>query len=262
MASYTAPRTPDAVVHTGFFTLEMKDVLADVISNTEHGRYCGSRAGKKMRCSELFVNPDGEIVFNLFRNSGGWRDYGWSRTIWNKCKLDAQKIREEIAWILKIMVHAYLDKHLAGEGCRVHWRRDDETDLEELFESFRAGRSDTHRTAPLKVSDAYCIYEILRGRPGIERKYSAETIKRWRGEQRDPIMTEMEVARREQIEAFKKEAIDLENQLTRERDRKISETEGAIRIEYKKKIDEVHAEAERKIRELDEQLKFMETISA
>ena len=259
MASYTAPRTPDAIVHTGFFTLEMKDLLTDVIHNTENGRYCGSRAGKKLRCSVLFVNPDGEIVFNLFRDAGYYGNYyNWKRTIWNKCKLDGQKIREEIAWILKIMVQEFLNKHFRGEECSVHWNRDDNTDLEDLFESFRASRSDIHRTAPITVSDAYCIYEILRGRPGIERKYSAEMIKRWRGEQRDPIMTEMEVARREQIETFKKEAVDIENQLIRERDIKISDVENGIRVEYRKKIEEVRADVERKIRELDEHLKFME----
>lgn len=260
MATYEAPQKPDAVVHTGFFTLEMQDLFKDLIENTEQGRCCGSRAGKKMRCATVFINPDGEIVFNLKRDNGGWRyrDYNWNRTIWQKCKLDAQKIREEIAWILKIMVHAYLDKNFAGEGCKMHWRRDDSTDLGSLFTSFSSTCTSSHRTAPLTVSDAYCIYEILRGRSGIERKYTAATIQRWRGEQRDPIMTEMEVARREQIEVLKKEAVDLENQLIRERDRAISDSDDKIRAEYKLKIEKVRSEMEQKVKELDEQLNFMQ----
>ena len=212
-----------------------------------------------MKCATVFVNPDGEIVFTLTKDNGSWRygNYNWNRTIWQKCKLDPQKIREEIAWILKIMVHSYLDNQFAGEGCHVHWRRDDMSDLGQLFTSFSSTCTSSHRTAPLTVADVYCIYEILRNRPGIERKYNAEMIKRWRGEQRDPIMTEMEVARREQIEAFKKEAVDLENQLIRERDLKISEADKKIRDDYKLKIEQVKADMQQKMKELDEELSFV-----
>lgn len=261
MATYEAPRKPDSVVHTGFFTMEMSDLFKDLIENTEQGRHCGARAGKKMQCSEVFINPDGEVVFNLFRDSmGSWRyrNYAWRRTIWEKCKLDAQKIREEIAWILKIMVHSYLDKQFAGEGCHVHWRRDDTTDLGQLFTSFSSTCTSSHRTGPLTVSDVYCIYEILRGRPGIERKYKAEQIKRFRGEQRDPILTEMEVARREQIETIKKEQVELERQLQRDRDNEISTESNRIRMLYAKKIEDSKFEMEKKIKELDEQLSFMQ----
>lgn len=260
MATYTEPRKPDAVVHTGFYTLEMKDLMHDLVENTEQGRHCGSRAGKKLRCSEIVVNPDGEIAFNLHRDGGSWRyrDYSWNRTIWKKCNLDAQKIREEIAWILKIMVHSYLDKQFAGEGCHVHWRRDDTTDLGQLFTSFSPSCTSSHRTAPLTVADVYCVYELLRQRPGIDRKYKAEMIKRWRGEQRDPIMTEMEVARREQIEEYKKEAVDKENSLIRERDAEISRVDKEIRAAYQAKIELVKSEMQEKLKQLDEQLSFMQ----
>lgn len=253
MAYYETPKKPDFVIHTGFYTAEMKQILDSLKTALERTNYAGSRAGKKLQCSEVFINPDGEVVFNLFKSTGSWRysDYTWGRTIWKKCNLDPQKIREEIAWLFKITCHGYLAKTYGRDKVHDHWTRIDTTDLRPVFQNL---------TNPFTVADLYCIYELLRDRKAVTTKYTAEVVGRWRGEQRDPIMTEMEVARREQIEAFKKEAVEKENQLNRERDTAISESNARIRKEYLDKVEAMRKEYEQKIKDLDTQLAFMENL--
>ena len=185
--------------HTTLFSDKAYALMDAFVYNMNDGFKCGVRAGGKLNDSTLKRADDGEIVFEVTQYDG-YRSY--NRTIWRKCKHDPAKVRDELAWLLKCMVRNY-----AGAA---HWNRDDVTDISGCFIRFYS-YGDKAREIEVRelmkdvtVRDIYCVYELMRARKNLEQKYSAEMIEKWRGGQFDPVRTELEKAKREQLAEFEK----------------------------------------------------------
>jgi len=183
--------------HTTLYSDKAYALLKAFVYNIEEGYCCGSRARRKLQNSKLERTDDGEIVFNVTRNDGY---YSYGRTIWKKCGHDGIKVRDELAWMLKCMVIQFAKD--AG------WTRGNLTDISTCFTRFKSYDTET-KTDDIRrlvndvtINDVYCVYEILRNRKNIEAKYGQEMIDKWRGAQFDPVRTEMEKAKREQLAEF------------------------------------------------------------
>jgi hypothetical protein len=186
------------IFHTTLYSDKAYALIEAFIYNMNDGFKCGSRASGKLYNSTLKRTDDGEVVFEVTQYDG-YRSY--NRTIWRKCKHDPAKVRDELAWLLKCMVRNY-----AGPA---HWNRNDVTDISACFTRFTSYNESRkievrELMKDVTVQDIYCVYELMRARKNLEQKYSAEMIEKWRGAQFDPVRTELEKAKREQLAEFEK----------------------------------------------------------
>lgn len=226
--------------------------------NMSYNHYCGSRAGGKLGDSTLKRGDDGEVIFELEVREG-YRS--WNRTIWRKCRLDDQKIRDELAWLIKCMVHAYAGKD--------HWSRADDYNLDGCFARFydtygdRAEKEEVLRNVKgLTVRDVYCIYEILRNRKNLESKYDPALITKLRGAQFDPVRTELEKAKREQMAEFDRLEQEALSKIRMECERQIDELKKKLWAERDEKSAACRAEYAEKRTELLNQIKMALEFSA
>lgn len=125
------------------------------------------------------IAPDGEVIIPPHKFFEG--------QLWNR---DNNEIFKWLAIHLKLAVK---DKH--------PWYRANDEIIEEL----------STNTIKITVSDAYLVYDLWLGRKNVEQKFSKSQFAKMVGQRRDPVTTEMEIARRQQIEDIKKQAaIDIE----------------------------------------------------
>ena len=61
-------------------------------------------------------------------------------------------------------------------------------------------------TIKITVSDAYLVYDIWLGRKNVDQKFSKGQFTKMVGQRRDPITTELEIARRQQIKDINEQA--------------------------------------------------------
>ena len=156
------------------------------------------------------VEPDGEIV--LVKKGNTWR-----RTLIEKKKTQTE-VRGHIGWMLKEFTIMLAKKQTGmsmsalespcafDKRCRKIWNRGNMLAID--FESTAVARAfPTHDGTDvfpalkgITVSDLYAIYEVLqnRGEKAVKR-YEAARVAELIGTKRDPIQTEMEVARRAEI---------------------------------------------------------------
>lgn len=226
--------------------------------NMNNNHYCGSRANGKLADSTLKRGDDGEVIFELEVREG-YRS--WNRTIWRKCRLDDQKIRDELAWLIKCMVHAYAGKD--------HWSRADITDIDSCFTRFYDSYGNQAEKAEvinnlkgLTVQDVYCLYEILRNRKNLESKYDPALIAKLRGAQFDPVRTELEKAKREQLAEFDRLEGEALTKIRVDCDRQIDELKKKLWAEREEKSAACRAEYAEKRNELLNQIKMALTFSA
>lgn len=104
------------------------------------------------------------------------------------------------------------------------------------------------------VSDAYLVYDIWLGRKNIEMKFSKGQIAKWVGKKRDPITTEMEIARRQEVEDLKKKAEDKIATALHDMYNKQDEYRTKTREEFDTKVKEIEAERDQKIKELNDSI--------
>ena len=137
--------------------------------------------------------------------------HSYNRSIWKKCRLDSAKLRDEIAWMLKCMVREWANQNTSG-GSKTIWARDNTTNLAGCFANFAAEAETRNLLNDVVTKDVYCVYELLRNRKNLEQKYDESLISIWRGAQFDPVRTELEKAKREQLAEFERQEQDEKRQ--------------------------------------------------
>lgn len=126
------------------------------------------------RFTDAEIAPDGEVVLPPPKYFEG--------PLWEK---DCSDIFKWLAIHLKLAVK---DNHL--------WYRGNDDVIEKLSTD----------TIKITVSDAYLVYDIWLGRKNVSQKFSKGQFTKMVGQRRDPVTTEMEIVRRQQIEDIKKQA--------------------------------------------------------
>lgn len=209
------------IIHTGLFSENAKYLLQGLFNYIDDNK--PRRVAVTARRCEIIMNPDNEIILQC-----KLRDrYGYSSeriySIWDRNPGNDQKPREWIAVMLK--------KHVIEQcGSNGAWRRDnDAREVPELEIKNEQGLTVFSPT----VAEAYYVYDVLLNRKKIEKRFTEATIKRMHGIQRDPIATEMEIARREEVKRLKAENEQKIRDLENEKLLKISAYHQQLDAEYK-----------------------------
>ena len=220
------------IIHTGLFSENAKYLLQGLFNYIDDNK--PRRVAVTARRCEIIMNPDNEIILQC-----KLRDrYGYSSeriySIWDRNPGNDQKPREWIAVMLK--------KHVIEQcGSDGAWRRDnDAREVPELEIKNEQGLTVFSPT----VAEAYYVYDVLLNRKKIEKRFTEATIKRMHGIQRDPIATEMEIARREEVKRLKAENEQKLRDLENEKLLKISAYRQQLDAEYKILKDEAKKKLE------------------
>jgi len=229
------------ILHTGIYSEKGKHIITQMRKMMHSGYYHVSKADKRAASSEyaeIACEPDGEIVFRTICGS-----YPWNQPSYFKCD-SLEKQYDWLAWRLKLCIFKELETSVDHDYAHKGWKRDNTT------ASIWLSTADTTIT----ISDVYCLYDILKNRKNIERKYKIEQIDELKGVQRDPFLTQLEVNRREEAKRINDEYAAKIRSLENESYTKSNEAADAVRKEYRKRIEESKAELKQKLAELDEMI--------
>lgn len=209
------------IIHTGLFSINAKHLLQGLFNYIDDNK--SRRVAVSARRCEIIVNPDNEIVLQCkLRDRYGYRSERLF-SIWDRNLGNDQKPREWIAVMLK--------KHVIEQcGSDGVWRRDN--DAREVPELEIKNEQGLIVFSPT-VAEAYYVYDALLNRKKIEKRFTEATIKRMHGIQKDPIATEMEIARREEVKRLKAENEQKLRDLEDEKFGKISAYRQQLDAEYK-----------------------------
>lgn len=230
MAKFTNPR----VLHTNFYSLEFKQLLDRFFWDLENSHEKRMRRNGRFAATE--VAPDGEILINF-----GINEIGWYKTTYAKKKND-DAILDWIGWMMKNKTHEMIEDTLWQEylprstvaaefnvfstnnrdkidvakkaAKKAEWTRDSDMVVplfsisEELAQKL-TNRGTKTTAMIVQVKDIYFIYDALKNRKGCDRRYDKSIVKRWRGQKKDPLATEMEIARRAEVERINAEYKDM-----------------------------------------------------
>ena len=226
MSTFTIHR----ILHTNFYSLEFKQLLDRFFWNLANAQEKRMQRNGNLAATE--VAPDGEILIKFDIDKPGWY-----KTIYAKKKTD-DAILDWIGWMMKVKTHeliedlmwkvylpsdtiaAYLKAFNADDRRKIdaakkaakkaEWKRDSDMDVPFLSISEQFAQSMTNMgnkttAMTVKVKYVYFVYDALKKRKGCDRRYDESIVKRWRGQKKDPLATEMEVARRAEVERIKTE---------------------------------------------------------
>ena len=229
------------IIHTGLFSENAKYLLQGLFNYIDDNK--PRRVAVTARRCEIIMNPDNEVILQCkLRDRYSYYRSEMIYSIWDRNPGNDQKPREWIAVMLK--------KHVIEQcGSDGVWRRDnDAREVPELEVKNEQGLTVFSPT----VAEAYYVYDALLNRKKIEKRFSEATIKRMHGIQKDPIATEMEIARREEVKRLKAENEQKLRDLENEKLNKISAYCQQLDAEYmilkqeaKKKLEEDLANLEK-----------------
>lgn len=146
---------------------------------------------RNMTVGKIIVEPDGEVCLQINNNHHSY--YG---TIYYTYSGKDDILRGWVANSLKDYVRQKL-RTVDSNGNKIDsWNRRNNTVV--------TGLVDTNNAQPT-VTEIYALYELLKRRKNAENRYDKTLIETLKGVKRDPFMTELEIARREEIKRIEKE---------------------------------------------------------
>lgn len=164
---------------------------------------------------EIVRAPDGEVCFEVVVGEVGW---GKTYRFWNKylresfytkqpIASEVKNVKEQIGWQIKNLAKDFLERQIYTlteeadrERAEKDWNRQSGVNVNKFLK--KLAKPDINVT----IADLYFIYEKLIGRlEKSTRKYDSAVVRRLVGEKRDPITTEAEIARREEVKRIKAE---------------------------------------------------------
>lgn len=228
------------IIHTGLFSENAKHLLQGLFNYIDDNK--PRRVAVTARRCEIIMNPDNEVILQCkLRDRYSYYRSEMICSIWDRNPGNDQKPREWIAVMLK--------KHVIEQcGSDGVWRRDnDAREVPELEIKNEQGLTVFSPT----VAEAYYVYDVLLNRKKIEKRFSEATIKRMHGIQKDPIATEMEIARREEVKRLKAENEQKLRDLEDEKFSKISAYRQQLDLEYKILKDEAKKKLEEDLANLE-----------
>ena len=214
------------VIHTNLFSSIAEETFKNFFKYMrEHN------SGRMYRNTErVFVEiaPDGEILLKAYfggtirREENGYSKCFYGRSIWDRNLDNDAKPKEWLAIAIKHQV-------ISSTRSDGNWRRNN---TDGIVEDFATKDSTGKINFIPTVAWLYCIYDHLLERKSLEKKYGADLIKEVVGTRRDPMITEMELSRRNKVECINKEfndakkaAKDKRYQLLNEYDKKLAKVE-------------------------------------
>lgn len=179
------------VYHTGLYSDKAAQILTKLYSEMANGEY-GGRCAKNAADVKCVREADNEVVIIV--------DSHYTRLVYDRKSSD-EKILQWLGWMIKQAAYKYFSPREIAPA--YVWKRDSDTIIPE-FSSYNTQTKIDYDIA-ITVADLYCIYEILSGRKNIERKYNKDLVNSIRGHQRDPLSTEVESTRRQEVASIEKQ---------------------------------------------------------
>ena len=228
------------IIHTGLFSENAKYLLQGLFNYIDN--YKPRRVAATARRCEVIMNPDNEIILQCkLRDRYSYNYSERIYSIWDRNPGNDQKPREWIA----VMLKKHVIENCGSDGV---WRRDnDAREVPGLDIKNERGLTIFSPT----VAEAYYVYDALLNRKKIEKRFTEATIKRMHGIQKDPIATEMEIARREEVKRLKDETEQKLRDLEAEKLLKISNYREQLNLEYKILKDKVRMKLEEDLANLE-----------
>lgn len=231
------------VYHTGLYSDKAEQILTKLYSEMAHSEY-GVRCAKNAADVKCVREADNEVVIKV--------DSHYIRLVYDRKSSD-EKILQWLGWMIKQAAYKYFRKRrLEPEDV---WKRDSDTIIP-AFSSYNT-ETKTDYDIAITVADLYCIYEILSGRKNIERKYNKDLVNSIRGHQRDPLSTEVESTRRQEVASIEKQYKTMINDCNKDSYRYVSlnssnitSAQKELRTEYDKLIHEFNRKVEAMEQEL------------
>lgn len=239
------------VYHTRLYSDKAEQILTKLYSEMANSEY-GGRCAKNAADVKCVREADNEVVIKVDRH--------YDRLVYDRKSSD-EKILQWLGWMIKQAAYKYfLKRHLVPVDV---WKRDSDTIIP-AFErrNIPAFSSDNTETKTdyniaITVADLYCIYEILSGRKNIERKYNKDLVNSIRGHQRDPLSTEVESLRRQEVASIEKQYKSIIGDCNTDSYRYVSlnsstvtSAQKELRTEYDKLIHEFNRKVEAMEQEL------------
>lgn len=179
--------TSEKVIHTGLYGERAFKIL-DAVKNAYASGSWYTNSYAQFKSSIVSRAPDNEIVF--LRNRNIYNELAYS--IWRKSNNEALK------WI-GLALKSYVRDH----NHEILWKRtsDDRAKIAfyELDAKGNKPRNAEQQSLIVSVDEVYYIYDKLLQRQKLDRKYDKKLIDELTGTPNDPISTEIEIARREEL---------------------------------------------------------------
>lgn len=210
------------IVRTGLYSSYAQEILNNFFSHMSANSV--HRMERNTKRVSTKVAADGEILLEAIRKNS-WdpvhHEHCYGQSIWDLNENNDAKPKEWLAIALKHHIIA------SGKSDGV-WRRNGEFVASTLSKQDSNGQT---IFAPV-VSELYCLYDHLLGRKNLEKRYGVDLTSKIIGTRRDPLLTQMEENRRnevkrieEELEAAKKAAAAKRAQLRSEYDKKLEAVE-------------------------------------
>lgn len=211
------------IIHTDTYTNKSKIILNAL--KTYMFQEWGSRQQRRNAgLVKVEVEPNGEIVWNISNQS-----WDYFRSIYEKKRND-NDVRMWLAGMLKTMTLREMRR--TGINAK-QWNRKNTNFIFDAFDTIDT-KTGARTKNNITVADVYCIYEFLMNRKSFKRHWSTDFIKSIIGAGLDPIATELEVARREEVQRLWIQFQDDINKLNNEQYDEIQRSDEAIRDKYTK----------------------------
>lgn len=231
------------VYHTRLYSDKAEQIFTKLYSEMANCKY-GGRCAKNATDAKCVREVDNEVVIKV--------DSHYTRLVYDRKSSD-EKLLQWLGWMIKQAAYKYFrTRHLEPEDV---WKRDSDTIIPE-FSSYNSQTKIDYDIA-ITVADLYCIYEILSGRKNIERKYNKDLVNSIRGHQRDPLSTEVESTRRQEVASVEKQYKSIIGDCNTDSYRYVSlnsstvtSAQKELRTEYDKLIHEFNRKVEAMEQEL------------
>ena len=229
-------------VHTGLYSDKAFKLLSHIVANQIKTRPWGN-IRTQFESMNVERAPDGEVIFTPDPDK---KNYYFNR-IWSKSSNEALKW---IAIYIKKFVRNFSSCWVNKKIDDIGWDRDNTHDKVEfvvdmtfysvnnkkMFKRMFNGENGKFSViAPIR--DIYFIYDKFMLRKGLDKKYPSKMIDAYVGHPNDPITTEMETAKRQDIK-------NLEDEFNKDIE--------ALHIEHEKEERIIENEYDNKINDLEE----------
>lgn len=237
-------------IHTGLYSDHAENILSNFF---KYLRIKGTT--RQVHIAEVVKfsrAPDGEVLIDAYLQGAfvtGIRSYSFTaypRTIWDHKEKPDSALKLWMAVIIKQLVIG-LSK---SDGA---WRRNNGElvkafcDREQFYLTPTTDKDGNVVGCPT-VEELYCIYDFFLGRQNLIKKYSKDLTASILGSRRDPVLTEMEMNRRAEIERLKAEAKTAIDAAYAE----LRTAKDALEKKYNAKVHEIENLRDTKITELNE----------
>lgn len=234
---------PNTIIHTGFYTdhaLEFFKCMKCALHNCWGSRQMARNAD----LMDIERNPDNEVVIKLGIDAKDW-SYSWRMSTFSKMPIEKFN-----SWLAGVLKHLVL-KDVEDKDKKEVWSRDNSAVARTFNGGYYLNNPGEYQ---FTVKEIYFVYETLLNRKRREKHWNDEFVKAMVGEQLDPIATELEVARREEMAKLQSNLKERLDALDKEMYNKIKQMTDKIHTEYYQLKKDATAETENKIKELEDML--------